>query len=78
MIEILFLALTKVRNMKVPLKSIVWKEGDFYVSKCLNVEVSSFGNDKEDAIKNLKEALELYFEDMPIEETLRIEDVEIV
>lgn len=64
--------------MKVPLKNIVWKEGEFYVAQCLNVEVSSFGETKEEALGNLKEALELYFEDMPIEEALEIEEVEII
>ncbi len=63
--------------MKVPLKNIVWKEDDFYVAKCLNVEVSSFGNTKEEALKNLQEALDLYFEDIPVEEALKIEQVEI-
>ena len=41
---------------------IVWKEENFYVSRCLNVEVSSFGSSKDEAVKNLKEAVELYFE----------------
>jgi predicted RNase H-like HicB family nuclease len=64
--------------MKLPLKNIVWREGDFYVAKCLNVEVSSFGDTKDEALKNLQEALNLYFEDMPIEDALKIEQVEIV
>lgn len=64
--------------MKVPLKNIVRKEDNFYVAKCLNVEVSSFGESKEEALKNLQEALNLYFEDVPVEETLTIEQVEIV
>jgi len=64
--------------MKVPLKNIVWKEGDFYVAKCLNVEVSSFGDTKDEALKNLTEALDLYFEDTPVADALTIEQVEIV
>lgn len=64
--------------MKIPLKNIVWKEGAFYVAQCLHVEVSSFGDTKEDALQNLQEALDLYFEDMPIEDALKIEQVEIV
>ena len=64
--------------MKVPLKHIVWKEDSFYVAKCLNVEVSSFGDTKEEALKNLEEALDLYFEDAPIDNPLKIEQVEIV
>ena len=45
------------------LKYIVYKEGDYYVSQCLNVDVSSFGNNIQEAIDNLKEAIDLYFED---------------
>lgn len=46
--------------VKIPLKSIVWKEGKYYISQCLNVDVSSFGKTKKAALANLDEALELY------------------
>lgn len=41
---------------------VIWKEDNYYVARCLNVEVSSFGESFEEAEKNLKEAVELYFE----------------
>ncbi len=44
-------------------KYIITKEGKFYVSRCLNVEVSSFGKTLDEAKSNLKEALDLYLED---------------
>lgn len=44
-------------------KYIVYKEGEYYVSQCLNVDVSSFGNTIQEAIDNLNEALILYFEE---------------
>jgi len=63
--------------MTKKLKYIVQKEGKYYVSQCLNVDVSSFGNTVQEAIDNLNEALILYFEDKealftitPIQETL--------
>ena len=63
--------------MTKTLKYIVQKEGKHYVSQCLNVDVSSFGNNVQEAIDNLNEALQLYFEDKealftitPIAETL--------
>ncbi len=63
--------------MTKTLKYIVHKEGKYYVSQCLNVDVSSFGNTVQEAIDNLNEALALYFEDREalytithIEETL--------
>lgn len=48
------------------LQSAVWKEGKFFVAQCLNVDVSSFGKTKKEALKNLQEALELYFQDRNI------------
>lgn len=44
-------------------KYIVYKEGKFFVSQCLNVDVSSFGETVDEAVQNLKEALELYCEE---------------
>lgn len=41
---------------------VVWNEDKYYVARCLNVEVSSFGESTAEAIRNLKEAVELYFE----------------
>ena len=40
----------------------VYREDEFYVAQCLNVEVSSFDATRKEAIANLKEAVELYFE----------------
>lgn len=45
------------------LKYIVYKEDKHYVSQCLNVDVSSFGNSFQEAIDNLNEALALYFDE---------------
>jgi predicted RNase H-like HicB family nuclease len=47
------------------IKYIVYKDGKYYVSQSLNVEVSSFGLTIDEATNNLKEALDLYFEDEP-------------
>ena len=63
--------------MKISLDNIVWKEGEYFVAQCLNVEVNSFGNTKEEALSNLREALELYFEDKPEGEIVQIENPEI-
>jgi predicted RNase H-like HicB family nuclease len=45
------------------LQSIVYRDGEHYVAQCLNVDVSSFGASESQALENLQEALELYFED---------------
>jgi predicted RNase H-like HicB family nuclease len=41
---------------------VLYREGEFIVAQCLNVEVSSFGGTRDEAVANLKEAVELYFE----------------
>ncbi len=48
---------------KLTLRTVVWKEGKYYVAQCLNVDVSTFGKTRPEAMKNIREALELYFED---------------
>lgn len=60
------------------LKSIIWKEGKYYVAQCLNVDVSSFGKTKKEALKNIDEALELYFEDKKTLKITKVEKPEIV
>lgn len=45
------------------IKYVVYKEGNYYISQCLNVDVSSFGESTDEAITALKEAVTLYFED---------------
>lgn len=46
-------------------QSVVYKEGKYFVSQCLDVDVSSFGDTEAEALAALSEALELYFEDSP-------------
>ena len=44
----------------------ITREGDGFVARCLEVEVTSQGRSVEEAQANLKEALELYFEGQPL------------
>ena len=57
---------------KLSLQNVVWKEGKYYVSQCLNIDISSFGKTKNEALQNLSEALDLYFEDI---KTPKIQEV---
>ena len=50
----------------VTFTATVIKDGEWYVSRCLEVEVASQGETLEEALANLREALELYFEDEPL------------
>ncbi|MCX6596823.1 MAG: type II toxin-antitoxin system HicB family antitoxin [Acidobacteria bacterium] len=48
--------------MKRPFQASVWREGDWYVAQCLELDVASQGETEAEALANLTEALELYFE----------------
>jgi predicted RNase H-like HicB family nuclease len=53
----------------VRLTAVVTHEGEWYVARALEVEVASQGPSVEESLANLREALELYFEDEPIPAT---------
>lgn len=50
------------------LQSVVYQEGKHYVAQCLDIDVSSFGDSEQEALANLQEALELYLEDVPVQD----------
>jgi predicted RNase H-like HicB family nuclease len=60
------------------LENVVWKEGKYYVAQCLNIDISSFGESREEALKNLDEAINLYLEDDKHEDIQNVENPEIV
>jgi len=53
----------KQTALKSGLHALVWKEGKLYVAKCVEIEVASQGKTQKEALVNLHEALDLYFED---------------
>jgi len=48
--------------MNIKYNVIVQKEDDWYVAKCVDNSVASQGKTIEEALENLKEAIELYNE----------------
>ena len=57
--------------MKQILSVVVHKEKKIYVAECPEVGTISQGKSIEDAIKNLKEATELYLEKFPMKKTAK-------
>jgi predicted RNase H-like HicB family nuclease len=41
----------------------IWREGKYFVAQCLNVELSSFGLTRDEAIEQLNNAVRLYLQD---------------
>jgi len=52
--------------MKTRFNVIVQKDETWYVAMCIDNSVASQGKTVEEALDNLKEALELYYEDAPL------------
>ena len=47
---------------EINIMPIIWNEDDIYVSKCVKFEIASAGNSPQEALENLREAVELYVE----------------
>lgn len=47
--------------MKQILNATVWQEGEWFVAQCLEVDLASNGGTEEQALENLRDALELHF-----------------
>ena len=58
---------------KFHLTAVIWKEEAGFVSKCPELGVASAGDGPQDALKNLKEAVELYSDN--VKELDMLEDV---
>lgn len=63
--------------MKRSFAATVWPEGKWYVSQCLEIDIASQGETEEEALANLKEALELHFEPPQATRPPKIRSVEV-
>ncbi len=63
--------------MKRPFVVTVWREGNWLVSQCLEVDVGSQGETEEEALANLKEALELHFEPLLVTRPPKMHTIEV-
>ncbi len=63
--------------MKRTFTATVWQEGDWYIAQALELDVASQGLSEEEALANLREAIELSLESpMPVPEP-KIRRIEI-
>lgn len=47
--------------MKQVFSASIWEEGEFFVAQCVQVDVASQGATEDEALENLRDALELHF-----------------
>lgn len=60
-----------------PITYCVYREDELFVAQCLNVDISSFGSTRAEAVANLREAVELYFEDAPPTDFTLVSEAEV-
>ncbi len=63
--------------MKRRFTASVWREDDWYIAQCLEIDVASQGKTEEEALENLREAIELHLEPPTPSVTPRIETIEV-
>ena len=64
--------------MKQTITARVWPDGEWYIAQALDVDVTSQGESVDNALANLREAVELYFEP-PVSEPLpELYQIEVV
>jgi predicted RNase H-like HicB family nuclease len=47
--------------MKQKFTASIWQEDEWFVAQCMEVDVASQGHSEDEALENLREALELHF-----------------
>ncbi len=67
-----------MKQMKRIFTASLWREGDWFIAQCIEIDVASQGATEEEAIDNLRDALNLHFMPpvatiMPQVRTLEIE-----
>jgi len=55
---------------RINLQIVIWKEGDMYVAESPLLGVVSQGDTVRSALENVKEAIELYFEDPDVQKQM--------
>jgi len=61
-------------NEPITIQVVIYRESDGYVAQCLNVDIASEGDSEEEARANLREALELYFDEPTSDAAIAVVD----
>ena len=63
--------------MKQSFTASIWQEGEWYIAQCTQVDIASQGSTEDEALANLRDALELHFTPPIATEMPRVRDIEI-
>jgi predicted RNase H-like HicB family nuclease len=47
--------------MKQRFSASIWQEGEWFIAQCVQVDVASQGATEDEALENLRDALQLHF-----------------
>jgi predicted RNase H-like HicB family nuclease len=63
--------------MKQKFSASVWQEDGWYIAQCVQVDVASQGTTEDEALNNLRDALELHFTPPVATITPHVRDIEV-
>ena len=63
--------------MKQSFSASIWQEGDWYIAQCIQVDVASQGATEDEALDNLRDALELHFTPSVATLVPHVRDIEV-
>jgi predicted RNase H-like HicB family nuclease len=62
---------------KMNFRATVRQESDWFVAQCLDVDVASHGTTREEALANLKKAIELHFDEPCATEVPEVVEIQV-
>lgn len=63
--------------MKQRFSASIWQEGEWFIAQCVQVDVASQGATEDEALENLRDALELHFSPPVATLVPHVRDIEV-
>jgi predicted RNase H-like HicB family nuclease len=63
--------------MKQRFSASIWQEGEWFIAQCVQVDVASQGTTEDEALENLRDALELHFSPPVATIVPHVRDIEV-
>ena len=63
--------------MKQRFSVSIWQEGEWFIAQCVQVDVASQGATEDEALENLRDALELHFSQPVATIVPHVRDIEV-
>jgi predicted RNase H-like HicB family nuclease len=63
--------------MKQRFSASLWQEGEWHIAQCVQIDVASQGTTEDEALNNLRDAIELHFRPPVATITPHVRDIEV-